>query len=346
MLLALQSPGSGGVRTAIRDHMTSALRLCEAEIGRFPSYGAYERWRLAQASPRDWPSGSSIARVFKSWSAMLDALDVEPAARAQAVTMRAIGGPFTREEMLEAIGRCGRETGASPLTTTVYRRWAQARRTEDGRARVPLYMQPFTREFGSFAAAVADAGLQPHLKSKPPTGRTWYTRGEIEAALRGASQDLGEQAPTTVSYMRWRRALLEAARGRGSMLALPSDVAIYAHFSTWADALRAAGLITDDELPIVRRRGVSRSVSPARAARALLAFYADEDYGELRSHYMRWRAAQARVLGVRDAPDNWGLVRRFTSWPELMKLVHRAVQTGDPQAELERLLSEVLDGHG
>jgi hypothetical protein len=153
--------------------VTSALRLCEAEIGRFPSYRAYEAWRLEQPSPSDWPSGSSIARAFSSWSAMLDALAVAPAARPQTVKMLAVGGAFTREELLEAIRRCGRELGKSLLTFVDYRRGAQATRLEDGHERVPLHITAFIREFGSFFTAVTDAGLEPFLKSKAAANRSW-----------------------------------------------------------------------------------------------------------------------------------------------------------------------------
>jgi len=342
-LRALQAPGTRGPRNAVRDHMTSALRLCEAEIGRFPSYRAYEAWRLEQPSPSDWPSGSSIARAFSSWSAMLDALAVAPAARPQTVKMMAIGGEFTRDELLEAIRRCGRELGKSPLTFTDYRRWAQATRHDDGHERVPLTITPFMREFGSFSSAVTDAGLEPFLKSKAAANRSWYSRDEIAAALRGASQDLGERAPTTTQYMRWRRALLEDARSRGSKLALPSDTSIYAHFLTWADALHASGLVADDEVDLVRRRAQGEATSPQRVAKSLLEFQAAERYGETRSDYMRWRAEQPRIFGRHDAPDNWALVRRYGKWPSLMKLVRVALDGDDPHAELERLLAARLD---
>jgi hypothetical protein len=343
VLRALQAPGTRGPRTAVRDHMASALRLCEAEIGRFPSYRAYEAWRLEQPSPSDWPSGSSVARAFSSWSAMLDALAVAPAARPQTVKMMAIGGAFTREELLEPIRRCGRELGKSPLTFVDYRRWAQATRHDDGHERVPLNITPFMREFGSFSSAVTDAGLEPFLKSKAAANRSWYSRGEIAAALRGASQDLGERAPTTTQYMRWRRALLEEARSRGSKLALPSDISIYAHFPTWADALHASGLVADDEVDLVRRRAQGEATSPQRVAKSLLEFQAAEWYGETRSDYMRWRAEQPRIFGRLDAPDNWGLVRRYGKWPSLMKLVQVALDGDDPHSELERLLAARLD---
>lgn len=343
VLRALQAPGTRGARNAVRDHVTSALRLCEAEIGRFPSYRAYEAWRLEQPTPSDWPSGSSIARAFSSWSAMLDALAVEPAARPQTVKMLAVGGAFTREELLEAIRRCAHELDKSLLTFVAYRRWAQATRLEDGHERVPLHITSFIREFGSFSSAVTDAGLEPFLKSKAAANRSWYSRDEIAAALRGASQDLGERAPTTTQYTRWRRALLEEARSRGSKLALPSDVSIYAHFPTWADALHASGLVADDEVDLVRRRVSGEATSPQRVARSLLEFQAAEGYGETRTDYMRWRAEQPHIFGRRDAPDNWGLVRRYGKWPSVMQLVHRALDGDDPQSELERLLAARFD---
>jgi hypothetical protein len=331
-------PGGMGAGSRVLDQMTDVLRLCESDIGRFPSYRAYEAWRLQQDAPGDWPSGSSIGRAFGSWATMLDRLEVEPVARPQARALRSYGGPLTRAEVLDAIERCAREVPERPLTFRSYRAWARAARQRDEHDRVPLAIKPFVRLFGGFAEAARLVGVEPNMQLRGAANRSWYTTEEIGAALRGASEALGDRAPSSRAYHQWRKALLAESRARGSRLSLPSDVAIYDHYPNWAAALHGAGLISDDEIAVVRRR--ISPVSRERVAAALLDFIGQSPT-VTRTEYVRWRKRQPMHLGTRDAPDCWGMIKRFGTWPVLVEAARHALLSSDPQSELVRTLEEM-----
>ena len=319
--------------------MVEALRLAEADTGRFPSYRQYEAWRSRQPSPQEWPSGSSIGRAWGSWSRMLDALAVEPCARPQTVGMRALGAAISRKEMLAAIREFADDVEERPLTLASYERWARQTKDRDGHARVPLSVTPFRRVFGGFAEAVEAAGLPARWHSMGLGTRGWYSGEEMISAVQGASRDLGKAVPTTSEYRSWRRALLVDSRKRGSRLALPSDEAIVARLQTWADALGAAGLLAEDEVALLR--GSGRALEVSRVAKVLLEVVGELGPEVTRTEYGRWRATRPRVHGRVEAPDHWGLVRRFGRWSTLISTVAGSIDARDPQVELERRLCEM-----
>ena len=176
------------------------------------------------------------------------------------------------------------------------------------------------------------------MQLRGAANRSWYTTEEIGAALRGASEALGDRAPSSRAYHQWRKALLAESRARGSRLSLPSDVAIYDHYPNWAAALHGAGLISDDEIAVVRRR--ISPVSRDRVAAALLDFIGQSPT-VTRTEYVRWRKRQPMHLGTRDAPDCWGMIKRFGTWPVLVEAARHALLSSDPQSELVRMFEEM-----
>jgi hypothetical protein len=124
-------------------------------------------------------------------------------------------------------------------------------------------------------------------------------------------------------------------------LALPTDTTVFEYFPTWADALHAAGLIGEEDIPVVKRRTARHGMDNARVARALIAAVRELGPNVTRTEYSRWRSHQPIVFGTREAPDHWGLVRRYAPWRDLVALVRKGLVADDPQAEVERLLAEL-----
>jgi hypothetical protein len=332
--------GTPGPDAAMRVRSVEALRLAEADTRHFPSFRRYEAWRLAQPNPREWPSGSSIGRSWGSWSMMLDALGVTPVARPATVAMRSLGDTFTRDELLDAVRACAREVTRRPLTLRAYRKWAQQTRTQEDHARIPLSSEPFKREFGGFAFAAQEAGLTAyHGASRIDRGI--YSTEDVLNALRQCSSDLGERAPTTSAYRAWRKPLVAKLRRDGEGAPLPSDTAVFEQYLTWGSALRAAGLITEEEETFVRRRASRQPLNERHIARALLAAVRELGPTLTRTEYGRWLKRQPRPFGVTEAPSDQTLVMRYASWPELIATVLSVTKADDPEAELESLLAQI-----
>jgi hypothetical protein len=333
------------VGASFYQHAVEGLRLAEAEQGAFPSYRAYERWRLSQPEPGAWPSGSSIGRAFGSWSAMLDQLGVEPMARPQAIALRARGRQFSHEELLTAVRLfVAAQSPAERLTFKRYRAWARDRNFEDHTGltgeevarRVPVSSDPFKREFGSFAQAMAEAGLQiPHYRMGRPHHS--FSPTEIVDALRAAAKDSGERALRVASYNRWRETRLDRAYGAGRALHLPSEGAIFTTFGDWASALCAAGLINESDVAHVRRRGSQRSLEPSVAARELLRAIDEIGPPITRRRYAAWRDRQPRTItGKPEAPSDFSLHKVFGPWAVV---IAEAFELRDQPRAVERLAS-------
>lgn len=332
--------GSSGPDAAMRVWSIEALRLAEAETGSFPSFRRYEAWRLSQTVPREWPSGSSIGRAWGSWSAMLDDLGVQPTVRPATIAMRSLGETFIRDELLEAIRACGREVRKRPLTLKAYRRWAEMTSEWAHHARIPLSSGPFLREFGGFAHAAREAGL-PAYHGGSGIKRGQYTDEQVQAALRRCSDELSDRAPTSTAYRRWRRPLVAELRQHGKGTPLPSDTAVLGHFQTWSHALHAAGLISEDEAALVRRRGCRQPLHERRVAGTLLDAVRELGPTVTMTQYGRWRDSQPRPFGLPDAPHEGSLVLRYAPWPALIATVLSVIDDEDPTRELERLLQRI-----
>ena len=163
----------------------------------------------------------------------------------------------------------------------------------------------------------------------------------MQAALRRCSEELGDRAPTSTEYRRWRRPLVADLRQHGKGTALPSDTAVLKHFQTWSYALQSAGLITEEEAPLVRRRGCRQPLHERRVANALLGAVRELGPSVTRREYSRWRESQPRRFGLPEAPHDGTLVMRYAPWPALIATVFSVVEVDDPAAELERLLERI-----
>lgn len=332
--------GAPGPDAAMRVRAIEALRLAEADLGDFPSFRRYEAWRLSQAFPHEWPSGSSIGRAWGRWSLMLDALGVKLTARPATVAMRSLGETLSREELLEAIGACSREVKTRPLTLKLYRQWAGATKDRQQHARIPVSSEPFIREFGGFAHAAREAGLAAsHASSGLAKGM--YTNEEIFEALRRCSREIGDRAPTSSAYRAWRRPLMTKLREDGEGTQLPSDTAVLEHLQTWAYALHAAGLVTEQEMAFVRRRASRQPLNERRVAHALVCAVGELGPQMTPTQYTRWRARQPQPFGVPEAPGQQTLVRTYARWPNLVATVVSVLGAVDPPTELGRLLQGI-----
>lgn len=84
----------------------TAITECAKAIGKVPSLGEYDRWRIAESeadSPRIWPCGSNIRGKFGSWAAALEAIGFRPTPDILAQRLLANGTAYSRSDCIAAV---------------------------------------------------------------------------------------------------------------------------------------------------------------------------------------------------------------------------------------------------
>lgn len=188
------------------EDVLAAARDWRAETGRWPTSLDWKRPQLGEPEtkwslefPR-WPPASIGKIVFGTWNELRLAMGAEP-----------YQPPWLPEEILDAIRRWEREHGRVPKKGE----WEIAPKGFPSAATV-------RRSFGgSFNAAVAAAGLQPHQKN--------WSAERVALALAQFAVDHGRPA---------RPKDLEAKRA-----SYPTSGTVYNRFKTWEAALEAAAQV-------------------------------------------------------------------------------------------------------
>jgi hypothetical protein len=256
-------------RFASNERVDVALRslaaCCAANGERAVSRRSYDAWRRAQSDPREFASAVLIRTTFGSWTKALEALGHDSAGDARARGLVNCG----REELIAAL-RALAPVDGSCLTHTAY--LAAARAHNDalppGAQRFPLAPGAFLRVFGSWARALAAAGLpvsdaarhfadHPNRQAEAPThgrrnakvmlgARADYVPERMLSWLQRAARELGSPYLTLKAYDRWAQAVSEAAAARGEVVVVPRAKTIE-HRLGWKTALQQAGLISEAE---------------------------------------------------------------------------------------------------
>lgn len=131
---------------------------------------------------------------------------------------------WTDDDLLEALRRAASEVPGR-FTLMAYREWRGA---QPGGA--PSDFLAWER-FGSWAAAVEEAGLDPGVAWP---GRRHWTDETIIGALRAAADEQGRPL-RVLAYRRWRYGLPDPR-------VAPVDDQVSRHFGGWRKAIRAAGV--------------------------------------------------------------------------------------------------------
>jgi hypothetical protein len=175
-----------------------------------------------------------------------------------------MGTRYSDEQLLSILRTLAAALGRSPSVSDMHaRRDLPAPRT-------------YTYRFGSWNAALAAAGLEPH----PHTPA--YTSDQLLEALRALAAELGRPPRTT------------ELRGRPD---LPSPSTYRLHFGSWSAALRAAGLEP-------RRGWGDRTYSDQELLDDLRALAAE----------LGRSPTQAEMLARPDLPTPATYRNRFGSW--------------------------------
>ena len=214
--------------------------------------------------------------------------------------------------------------------------------------RLPLSTATINKLCGSWTEAIHAAGHGDlsrivHQHARPRGPDSSYSEASMCRALRQASQDLGlsdaGRGPsadealampvwlTAHEYERWRTEQIAAGEAEGQILFPPSRTTMAERFGGWPKALRAAGLIGDEELGLAREHG-RRGLSQRELLAALVRSFRDRARQEAgpdgtdrrrtltRGQYERWRQQQMRDSdhGPQRPPSGRLISEHFDGW--------------------------------
>lgn len=136
---------------------------------------------------------------------------------------------YTDEELIAFLREASGHV-RGPLSIKTYSRYAQGRRTRDGRP-WPTHQTHAKRFGGSWRAAVQAAGLAVNPPAPMRTHRV-FDEAQCVEAIRTAARQLGK-VPTAAEYFTFAKA---------SNGTLPSQATVRKRLGTWYEALARAGI--------------------------------------------------------------------------------------------------------
>jgi hypothetical protein len=255
-----------------------ALQECAATAVYPDSLDTFDRWRLSQARPEDWPPGSFIADIFRGrWSTALEEAGIELRGRLAFCTQ----GAYSREDLASAIHRWIEETIATAaaaddpasalslrqraaafrsanLTQGAYLVWARRTRCIEPESRIPTHPSYPIKLFGGWRQAVDAAHPEACAIWKAVEERAAASRAERERImlrhLRLAADTWTESVDVTARpqgrrprftrkvYDAWATDYWATHGNRGGADAPRRSKNVIVHFGTWSAALNAAGV--------------------------------------------------------------------------------------------------------
>jgi len=307
-----------------------ALERCCGDLDvPVPSKGRYERSRLALEEP-GVPSARFVAGTFGGWARALDAAGLEPTPDLRVMRLRSLTRLASDEEILAGLRQCAAEVG-EPLRFGVYREGARERemRASDDLPVLPLSPTSFLCRFGSFANALARAGLD--ARGRGPRVARSDSRALGPAAVRAAHAATAPPALTFEAYGVWRsRELARLEEQRGIAVAIwPSRSQLSRAYGSWLHAVDAATTLAGEPLAAgaPSERGRSRVahryirsdliLAIQRCRLALGEWPTSRAYG----HWRRLTLRASRQHGHADAiPSVDAITRRFGTWTRATQL--------------------------
>jgi hypothetical protein len=266
--------GLGGVFSD--DELETAARECFEELGGVvPSWTQYYMWAArpdVQARLGRRPKSPNPFQRRGGLPAVLHQMGLVSLAP---VTVRADGVvrpakySYTREDIRAAICEVAAAFGGTAPRQIEYRRERERIQQESRSAGTPRLLPCATvivKRYGTWAAALADAGFADPVAQEPPafheSGNTQYSDGEYMSILKQAFRDLGEPM-TSGRYMRWREQQRPKQHLSGTHTCryfLPTVGAFTRRFGGWQRACQLAlGAAYDGRR---RRRFAPRPDSP------------------------------------------------------------------------------------
>jgi hypothetical protein len=291
-----------------------ALERCRTELHvAVPSKGRYERWRLSLKEP-GVPSATFVAGTFGGWARALDAAGLEPTVDLRVMRLRAMVKLASDEEILDGLRQCAEDLG-QPLRFGVYREWARVREMQarDGQPVLPLSPSSFLSRFGSFANALASAGLDCRVRG--PRVAHADNRELGNTAVRAAHQATAPAALTFDAYAAWRSRELARLEEEGHVrVAIPASNTLRRAHGSWNGVLAAAGLMTQQRAA-QGYRGRGRKLTDELVAQSVLLAVKELGPDIQREEYFQWRKRKllqpdaprlASLSGITKRPGGWG----------------------------------------
>jgi len=271
--------GLGGVFSD--DELETAARECFEDLGGVvPSWTQYYMWAArpdVQARLGRRPKSPNPFQRRGGLPAILHQLGLASPAP---VTVRADGVvrpakySYAREDFRAALCEVATALGGTAPRQIDYRRERNRIQQASGSGHAPRLLPCPTviiKRYGTWAAALADAGLDGGAAKEPPvfsqSGNTQYSDDDYTSILKQAFDDLGEPF-TSGRYTRWReqqRRKQRVAGIRTSRYFLPTVSAFTRRFGGWQRACRVALGATYDVRR--RRRFAPRTNSPQGSRR-------------------------------------------------------------------------------
>jgi len=280
-----------------------------AHEGRWPSKGQFDTWRRESGAPAGLPSSFKVGSAFGSWdAAKAAARGGKPVQILHARRLRAMGSPYTRDEMLDAIRACGRALRQRSVTWLEYREWARAELRRDPSVRFPLSVWTFDQR-GGWLILCGEAGLLSESAKRMPPRH--YDIDELRAAASQAWAYAGGSYLKRCEYTHWRK----VARAADAGASLPDSAAFTTRWGGWPEAMHGLGLIDDAQLAAqVRRSNRPRGISDEEAFRAISVARRDVPGNLSAFAYTRWRCELALEPGDPVPPSAPWFRKRFGSW--------------------------------
>lgn len=312
----------------------NALWLCSADVGGPPSWRQYEAWRTSQDAAREWPTVSQLRSIFGTWAQALTACGYDPAPDVLAQQLAGLGGPFDAAELINNLQLCAQALHRDDFSFNIYKKWAaeELRKPEELRCRWRLCFSQntFVKHFGSWPKARLAAGLGANPQGQALMRATRGVAGDYEgdrllALLQRAAAETGLDGRLTPGkYDVWAREASAASLAGGHHVGIARSVASSKRYDGWAQALRAAELLTDDEL---RRRRHTRPHpwEDQELLEALKQAHAALGDRLNRSTYEKWRE---ELLQSDNAPANGvpsrTIIQRRLGWNDTVAAVREA----------------------
>jgi hypothetical protein len=229
------------------------LRNVARKLGHSPTADEYEMERRAQgpetSAAEKLPHPRTLRSWFGagSWNDCLRDARLEPVPDGDVILL-AVRRKFERDELLKALQDCTAEIGYIP-GFYAYAAWARRPEAVELPGRRPTSLGPFLRCFGSFPAAIEQAGLATpgeYVNGRPGThslrlGKYSYDLEEIRQVLREMAARIG-RPPRSTEYEPLRESLMVEAGAEDRFRAVPSGTVVFGRYASWDDALVDAGL--------------------------------------------------------------------------------------------------------
>lgn len=152
------------------EHAQRSLRRAIAELDRFPSRRAYDRWRDQQPDRDELASSTFIRKTHgNSWPEALAAAGA-PRANVTARRLLSNGRRFGVQERRRALTLFADAVPHGQRTADAYSNWARRYVLEPGAIDVPVYARTFTVGVGvHWFDVLIDAGLPDEASARTPS---------------------------------------------------------------------------------------------------------------------------------------------------------------------------------